>query len=222
VLADWNDAALQHEAARLGDATLAQHMDVTDRAAWQSAKQAAEKAFGPVEILINNAGLAPGPYELADMPPEHFDQLVAVMVTGMFNGIHTFAGGMRERGEGHILNTSSMAGLGGFPRLGAYSTSKFAIVGMSEVLKAEMEPHGVGVSVLCPGLVRTNLGSSWRRDDRPSPMDAGLDPSIVGAQVVEAIRHNEFYVITHGAHGPAVAARAARLQQAFDAAPQRS
>lgn len=81
---------------------------------------------------------------------------------------------------------------------------------MSETLRAELEPHGVGVSVLCPGRVRTGLSDS---------SEDGLEPSVVGAQVLDAIRKNEFYVMTHGELGAAVAARGARLQQAFDSAP---
>ena len=120
-----------------------------------------------------------------------------------------------------------MAGLvSATARLGAYTASKFAVVGMSEVLRAEMEPHGVGVSVLCPGLVRTNLGSDNQSPNRPKEVppggDVGIDPALVGAQVVEAIRANELYIITHGERGPTVAERAARIQRAFDAAPRRS
>jgi NADP-dependent 3-hydroxy acid dehydrogenase YdfG len=225
VLADWDAEALERESARLGAAALAQHLDVRDRAALGEAKQVAEKVFGPVEILFNNAGVGPGQDELADMPPEHFDKLVSIMLTGIFNGIHTFAAGMRDRGEGHIVNTASMAGLVASPRIGAYTTAKFAVVGLSEVLRAEMIPHGVGVSVLCPGLVQTNIGL---HDLRGSEAEAGrailaqgIDPSLVGHQVLEAIRSNELYVITHGEYGSSVADRSARLQRAFDSAPIR-
>ena len=226
VLADWDAEALEREAARLGVSALAQHLDVRDRAALGEAKEATEKAFGPVEILFNNAGVAPGPDELADMSPEEFDLRVSIMLTGVFNGIHTFAAGMRDRGEGHIVNTASMAGLVASPRLGAYTTAKFGVVGLSEVLRAEMDRHGVGVSVLCPGLVRTNIGlhglSESEADAGRAIMAQGLDPSIVGGQVLDAIRRNELYIITHGEYGASVAERAARLQGAFDTAPVRS
>jgi NAD(P)-dependent dehydrogenase (short-subunit alcohol dehydrogenase family) len=223
-VADWDVAALERESARLGPATLAQHLDVRDRAMWDAAKLATEAAFGPVEILVNNAGVAPDLNELADMPPEHFDRLVAIMLTGIFNGVHTFAGGMRGRREGHIVNTSSMAGLVASARLGAYTAAKFGAVGLSEVLRAEMEPYGVGVSVLCPGLVRTNIGSdnpNSTEEQRRAAFAAALDPSIVGAQVVDAIRRNDPYVLTHGEYGAAVADRSARIARAFEAAPRR-
>jgi len=226
VIADWNPTSLQRETARLGTVALAQQLDVRDRDGWQDARHAAEEAFGPVEILVNNAGVGPDLTELADMVPENFERLVSIKLIGTFNGIHTFGAAMRDRGEGHIVNTASMAGLVATARLGAYTASKFAVVGMTEVLRAEMEPHGVGVSVLCPGLVRTNLGSdnapSGRPIDLPPGVDAGIDPALVGAQVVEAIRADELYIITHGERGPMVAERAARIQRAFDAAPKRN
>jgi NAD(P)-dependent dehydrogenase (short-subunit alcohol dehydrogenase family) len=222
-LVDWDVAALERESARLGDATVAHRLDVTDRAGWAQVARSVEETFGPVEILVNNAGIAPDLNELADMPPETFDRLVGIKLTGTFNGIHTFAAGMRDRGDGHIVNTASMAGLMASAYLGAYTASKFAVVGLSEVLRAELESHGVGVSVLCPGMVHTNLAANSptenERAEMPSGMESGIDPALVGAQVVEAIRANELYIITHGEYGHIVAARAARLQRAFDAAP---
>jgi NAD(P)-dependent dehydrogenase (short-subunit alcohol dehydrogenase family) len=223
-VADWNSTSLERQTARLGPSVLALELDVRDRAGWQQAKKTTEDTFGPIEILVNNAGVGPDQHELADMPPEHFDRLVAIMLTGMFNGIHTFAAAMRDRAEGHVVNTASMAGLVASARLGAYTAAKFAVVGMTEVLRAEMEPHGVGVSVLCPGLVRTNLGSDNPNStlaERQAAFAAGIDPSLVGAQVVDAIRHNDLYVITHGEYGRAVDQRAARLRRAFDEAPKR-
>jgi NAD(P)-dependent dehydrogenase (short-subunit alcohol dehydrogenase family) len=223
-VADWNRTSLERQTTRLGPSLLAVELDVRDRAGWQQAKRTTEDTFGPVDILVNNAGVGPDQNELADMPPENFDRLVAIMLTGIFNGIHTFAAGMRDRAGGHIVNTASMAGLVASARLGAYTAAKFAVVGMTEVLRAEMEPHGVGVSVLCPGLVRTNLGSDNPNStpaQRRAAFAAGIDPGLVGAQVVDAIRHNDLYVITHGEYRPAVDQRAARLRRAFDDAPKR-
>jgi short-subunit dehydrogenase len=121
-----------------------------------------------------------------------------------------------------------MAGLMASALLGAYTASKFAVVGLSEVLRAEMESHGVGVSVLCPGMVRTNLAANTPPEHAPaaipdgmqSGMELGIDAALVGAQVVNAIRANDMYIITHGEYGRFVTERAARLQRAFDAAPR--
>lgn len=223
-LVDWNGDAVRRERERLGAATIAVELDVADRGAWPAAARAAEDAFGPVEILVNNAGIGPDLSELADMPPATFDRLVGIKLTGTFNGVHAFAAGMRARREGHVVNTASMAGLTASARLGAYTAAMFAVVGLSEVLHAELEPHGVGVSVLCPGMVRTNLPANTPPEHRPpgdaGGMESGIDPAIVGRQVVAAIRAGDLYVITHGEHGPNVAERAARIQRAFDAAPK--
>jgi len=221
-MVDWHGDDLERESARLGSATLTQRLDVTDRAGWAVAKERVEAEFGPVEILVNNAGVAPTTGSLADMTPESFDRMIDIKLGGTFNGIHTFAADMRERGEGHVVNTASMAGLMAIPGLGAYTASKFGVVGLSEVLWAEMKRHGVGVSVLCPGLVRTNLATNHPdrpADAEPVAMDAGIDPSIVGRQVVDAIRADELYVITHGETRPMVAERVDRLLAAFDRAP---
>lgn len=224
VLADRDQDALARQSDRLGADALALHLDVTDRNGWRDAKRAAEEAFGPVDILVNNAGIAHDLVELADLPVEVFDRQMAVMPTGTFNGVHTFAAAMRDRGAGHVVNTASMLGLVPNARFGAYSAAKFAVVGLTEALRAEMAPHGVGVSLLCPGLVRTNFGKSGDRGmssaDMTSSVGAGIDPSLVGAQVLAAIRENQPYVMTHAEFGTAVARRAARLQSAFDAAPR--
>jgi NAD(P)-dependent dehydrogenase (short-subunit alcohol dehydrogenase family) len=204
---------------------LAQHLDVPDRDGWQEAKRAAEEAFGPVEILVNNAGIGHDLVDLADLPAEVFDAMLAVTPSGTFNGVRAFAARMRGRGDGHIVNTASMLGLVANARFGAYSAAKFAVVGLSEALRAELEPYGVGVSVLCPGLIRTNFANSGDRgmssSEGSSSVGRGIDPRLVGTQVVDAIRGNNPYVMTHGEYGRVVAERADRLQRAFDAAPRR-
>jgi NAD(P)-dependent dehydrogenase (short-subunit alcohol dehydrogenase family) len=214
VLSDWDIATLNRECSRLGESARAVRLDVTDRPAWQEARQIAEATFGPVEILVNNAGVAPDWNELADMPAEHFDRLIAIMLTGVFNGVRTFAPGMRDRGEGHIVNTSSLVALTGGVRQGAYVAAKAGAIGLSESLLAEMQPFGVGVSVLCPGRVRTNL----LRENRPSHMsaDGGLEPKALAAQVINAIRMNDIYVVTHPEYKSLVEQRWLRLLDAFD------
>jgi NAD(P)-dependent dehydrogenase (short-subunit alcohol dehydrogenase family) len=220
---DWHGDDLERESDRLGPVTLPQRLDVTDRAGWAPAKERVEAEFGSVEILVNNAGIAPTTGPLADMSPESFDRMIAIKLGGTFNGVHTFAADMRARGEGHIVNTASMAGIMAIPGLGAYTASKFGVIGLSEVLRAEMQRHGVGVSVLCPGMVRTDLAA--HHPDRPANadpvvMDAGIDPALVGHQVVDAIRTDELYIITHGELRPMIAERGDRLLAAFDRAPR--
>jgi short-subunit dehydrogenase len=109
-----------------------------------------------------------------------------------------------------------MVGLIGLPRQGAYVAAKFGVVGLSEALWAEMGPHGVGVSVVCPARVRSNLLAGI--ECAPRGGNDGMDPSVVAARVVDAIRHDVFYVITHPEHKQLIADRAMRLLEAFDRA----
>ncbi len=214
VIADWDDTSLTSEAERLGPSAFPVHLDVTERSEWAEAKRLSEEAFGPVEILINNAGVAPDWNELVDMPEEHFDRLIAIMLTGVFNGVRTFVGAMRTRAEGHVVNMSSMVGLIGAARQGAYVAAKFAIVGFSETLRIELQPHGVGVSVVCPGRVRSNLLAGNAPTHKL--LDDGMDPSTCAAQMLAAIRQNDLYVITHPEHRSLIAARSERLLSAFE------
>jgi NAD(P)-dependent dehydrogenase (short-subunit alcohol dehydrogenase family) len=225
------------------DSALAAHpefhgvvLDVRDRAAWAAAKAEAEAAFGPVDILANNAGIASFGYQIADMDPEAFDRVVAVNLTGAFNGVHAFAADMRERGRGHIVNTSSMAGICGPSQAigGSYAAAKFGVVGLSETLRAELAPHGVGVSILCPGQTITGIAqNSFKHggDMRLPPGMAGNDTRseshangpVIGSveelvqQVLKGIEQDWTYIIAHGqGWWPLAEARHVALEAAFE------
>ena len=217
-LADWNREWLDAAVLELGAGASGVLLDVTDRDAWSQARDSVEADVGPVDILVNNAGIGPDLNRLAEMPPEHFDRLVAIKLSGTFNGI---VPGMRERRRGHVVNTASMAGLTASPRLGAYTAAKFGVVGLSEVLRAELAEEGIGVSVLCPGLVATRLTETSEfagvRKAAPTPSaQGGIDPMQVARQVVAAIREDRPYVITHAEHRPFVERRMNRILAAFD------
>jgi NAD(P)-dependent dehydrogenase (short-subunit alcohol dehydrogenase family) len=226
-LADVDQNALDAAAEELGEAAMAIVLDVTDRPGWALAKDLVEAKFGHVDILVNNAGIGPDLNRLDEMPPERFDRLIAIKLTGTFNGIHTFVPGMKSREHGHVVNTASMAGLIASAKLGAYTASKFAVVGMTEVLRAELAGSGVSASVLCPGLVATNLGETTRkagvqRAGKAPGTAGGIDPAQVGALVVQGIREDWLHIITHGEYRSFVAERSARILAAFDRAPNRS
>ena len=191
-------------------------LDSRDREGWARARDEAEAAFGPVDVLVNNAGISPDGNLLADMDPASFDRVIAINLTGVFNGISAFAARLRERARGHVVNTASMAGVAEvMPGLGSYATAKAGVVMMSEVLRAEMAPHGVGVTALCPGLVFTNLGETTRKVGGQvrggtmsmRDMPGGIEPSEVGPMVLRAIRENRAYCFTHAGRRGAVAAR---------------
>lgn len=203
-IADIDAEELDRTVASGGGKLRGQVLDVRDRAAWARAREEAEAALGPVDILLNNAGIAPDGIAFADMDPASFDRMIAINLTGVFNGIHTFGAALRERGRGHVVNTASTAGITfSYPGAGAYTAAKHAVVSMSETLRAEMEPHGIGVSVLCPGLIDTNLGRSTARL-KGEPVGEHLrmppgaaDPAMVGELVVKGIERNLPYIITH-------------------------
>jgi NAD(P)-dependent dehydrogenase (short-subunit alcohol dehydrogenase family) len=198
-----------------------QVLDTRDREGWVRAKADAEAAFGPVDVLVNNAGIGPDGRPFADMDPVSFDRMIAINLVGVFNGVSAFAAAMRERGRGHIVNTASTAGLTFSPRgAGAYTIAKHGVVSMSETLRAEMAPHGVGVSVLCPGLVATNLPRSTARlsgvgDPDASMPDMSIDPAIVGELVADAIGKDLPYILTHPDYWPAVEQRQSAVAAAF-------
>jgi short-subunit dehydrogenase len=148
----------------------------------------------------------------------------------VYNGVHFFLGAMRDAGDGHIVNTSSVGGLLGIPQLVPYCATKFAIAGLSEALRAELAGTGVGVSVLCPGSVRTRLWRTSRAvrglpDVDVPPADisgqsarVGMDADEVGRRVLDAVAANEFYIITHPAVRGAIVERHEHLLRGFDRA----
>lgn len=223
---DWLDAAV----GELGEAACGIELDVADRAAWSDARAKVEALFGPVDILINNAGIGPDFNPLTEMDPGYFDRMVAIKLTGTFNGVHTFIPGMCERSRGHVVNTASMAGLTASARLGAYTAAKFGVVGLSEVLRAEMESAGIGVSVLCPGFIETRLGeTSLRAGVDPvqvgrakASVGTGLNPAVVGDLVIEGIRRNHSHIVTHAEYATAVRRRMEPIYAAFERVPVRN
>ena len=201
-----------------GDAILPLQLDTRDRAGWSAAKQAAEARFGPVDVLVNNAGIGPDGHELADMTLESFDRTIAIDLTAVFNGVHMFAADMKARGSGHIVNTASMNGIViGMKHFGAYATAKHGVVAMSEALREELAPHGVGVSVLCPGPVQSAMTetSHLLGSDAPERWPADrMRPIRAGRMVLRAIELDLSHIFTHPEMWPAVTQRAEMIAQA--------
>jgi NAD(P)-dependent dehydrogenase (short-subunit alcohol dehydrogenase family) len=220
-IADVDAESIDAAVARRPTMLVGERLDIRDRQAWALVKERAESKLGPVDILMNNAGIGPNRSELADMDAAAFDRIVAINLTGVFNGISAFAADMRSRRHGHIVNTSSMAGLySGAPLLGGYSVAKAGVVAMSEALRAELAPHGVGVSVLCPGLVKTNLGRTTARlNEAPDPSaempESEVTIPAVANAVLSGIRNNTAYIVTHPRYWPQVEKRMSSLREAF-------
>lgn len=189
-------------------------LDVTDRAAFERAAQETESVVGPVQLLFNTAGVSMfGPLE--DSTYEDYDWMMGVNFGGVVNGIRTFVPRMIRLGEGgYIVNTASMSGLIASGPAGIYSASKFAVVGLSQALRQSLDRYDIGVSVLCPGNVNTNIAeavhtrpahlgnSGYHIDDEVMDAfrniySAGMDPVTLAEHTMEAMSRNQLYVIPY-------------------------
>lgn len=176
------DAAAEVEAA--GAAAIAVEADVADREAVAALVARAEDELGPLAALVANAGVAHvGP--LLDALPEELDRLFRVNVLGTLNAIQQGAAAMIARGAGgKLIVASSITGRQGFPLLGLYSATKFAIVGLVQAAAKELAPHGITVNAYCPGVVDTPMN-----DGVSAGLDAalGVAPGAAVAQFAESI-----------------------------------
>lgn len=224
VLADIEVGFAQEEAARLPAAAEVQviALDVRSLDSWQAARDAVERRSGAIDVLCNNAGISTGFKPLVELSPETFERVMAINVTGVYNGIKICAPAMIARGSGHIVNTSSMNGLSPFGSFAAYSASKFAVLGLSDALREELAPAGVGVSTLFPGLTRSRMAESdtgKAAANDPARLAAiranMMDPVWLGRAVVRAVEGNEPYIVTHPEYRDSLAARQERILAAF-------
>lgn len=211
-------------------------LDVTDRSAMASAAAETEKRFGKVHVLVNNAGVGiEGPLRHATY--DDWDFGLGVNLGGVVNGIQTFVPRIRAHGEGgHIVNTASLAGLVWMPSfMTVYTTSKAAVITLSECIRDDLAPDGIGVSVLCPGPVKSNIHQSGRNRPEKFRGSSGfaeaeaklaertvsplwMEPEVVGEKVLRAIRNGELYVITHGEWRDAFDQRIAAIRAAMPSA----
>lgn len=156
VLADVLDDDGRAVAADLGDAARYEHLDVTDEERWQAVVAATEDAFGPVSVLVNNAGiLAFSPVYAQDAA--EFRRVLDVNLTGAFLGIKTVARSMRKGGGGSIVNISSTGGMEGLPMLAAYSSSKWGLRGLSRTAALDLGRQGIRVNTVHPGGIDTPM-----------------------------------------------------------------
>ncbi|MFQ5691957.1 MAG: SDR family NAD(P)-dependent oxidoreductase, partial [Nitrospinota bacterium] len=168
--------------------------DVSDSETYRKTARAILDA-GPVDILVNNAGYGfVGPF--LRYSPEEVERLMRTNFHGAVLGVFHFAPAMKERGAGHIVNLASLAGLVPVPYLGAYSASKFALVALSQTLRFELAPYGVGVSAVCPGAVDTPFFEAHPSFRRPKGQRRGraVSAARVSRDVLAAIRKNRSLV----------------------------
>lgn len=221
VLADVDEVrmrAVEAELAEGGTEVLPVVCDTSLESSVQALAQATLDRFGAAHVLCNNAGVA-GTGDPWSGPISAWHWVVGINLYGVVHGIRAFLPIMQDQREGHIVNTASMAGLVALPGAAAYNATKTAVVAISEGLFLELQSLGspVGVSVLCPGFVKTNLlaGQQWQDRLGPEPpmttspigqmietmltqgVENGVDPDLIAAQVLDAIRAGRFWILTH-------------------------
>jgi NAD(P)-dependent dehydrogenase (short-subunit alcohol dehydrogenase family) len=233
VLADRDEAALaaaRPQVEELGATVLAVPTDVGELASVQALADRSFDHFGAVHVLFNNAGVA-----IAGLMHEHtheeWEWVMRVNLWGVIHGVETFVPRLIAQGQGgHVVSTASFAGMVPNYGLGAYCVTKYGVVALSECLQRELRAEGIGVSVLCPMMVSTNIGANSARD-RPGavaeaagmeaastrpPEGRTLEVGAVADRVVDAIRRNELYILTHEESRDFIRRRFDRIDRSFE------
>jgi NAD(P)-dependent dehydrogenase (short-subunit alcohol dehydrogenase family) len=208
-------------------------LDVTDREAMAAAARETEQVFGKVHVLVNNAGVGiQGPFQ--GITYADWDFGLAVNLGGVVNSLQSFLPRIRAHGEGgHIVSTASLAALVPMPAMFViYVAAKAAVVAISETIRGDLAQENIGVSVLCPGPIRTNIhelsknrppqfgvGDAFRKAEEAGVTNVGfpsmMEPAEVGARVLKAVQNDELYIITHGEWRPGAEQRHAAIQAAM-------
>jgi NAD(P)-dependent dehydrogenase (short-subunit alcohol dehydrogenase family) len=238
VLADIQKDAVEEAAHGLSGTNkrvMPVRLDVTQEQSVLDALAEAERAFGKLHIACNNAGVPMHGVPLIEVPEADWRFAIGVNVWGVIHGIRHFVPAILKHGEeGHVVNTASVAGFQNRrgTNQGPYSMSKYAVLSLSEALEIELEGTPVGVSVLCPGPVATNIarGARNRPEHLGGPGDSthdeavlaerlatrGLDPKRVGERVVDAIRTRTFYAFVSAVPADTIRARHRRIEAALE------
>lgn len=224
-LADIDEGGLDETVAALrdaGHAAIGVPTDVRHESAIQGLADAALGEFGAVHVVANNAGIGIGG-AVEEMSVDDWAWTLDVDLWSVIHGVRTFVPILKEQGEGHITATSSMAGLVCGPTLGAYHVAKHGVVAIMDTLRVELEAAGSAVraSVLCPGPIATEIVRSSRRHHERDPLEAagtfmdrleghldeGMDPAEVGDLVLDAVRNERFWILTHPSYALAAVER---------------
>ncbi len=237
MLADRDAEGLEKAVAELSSETnqvASVVCDVADANEIEKAAQATIDHFGKVHIVVNNAGVGLGG-QPGEIPLQDWRWIVDINLMGVVHGVEVFTPLILSHGEGgHIINTGSMAGHVAPGGMGPYNATKYAVVGYSESLKADLAPHNIGVSVLCPGWVRTNIHTTGfgrpsggptleeaKDDPQFQEMDAvikgGLDPDAVADWVADCVEANRLYIFTHEMMKIGIDMKYAQIQADYEA-----
>ena len=229
-LADWNADHIAGAKQALAGSNAVHFVktNVADRDSLRAAADETLEAFGKIHVLCNNAGVNGGG-TAASPDFDDWDRAISVNLGGVINGTKIIVPIIRAQGEGgHVVNTSSMAGVVPLPGLAAYSTAKYAVRGYSESLRMQLAPKGIGVSCLFPGATRTALvplpedDPSIDEENAPQflkdlwdAMRGAIDPEDTGRAVVDAIKANRFYIFTNREFLDEVRERHREIEDAF-------
>ena len=204
--------------------------DVTNREQMQSVADQIKSDFGKVHILMNNAGINTM-LAIEEMSYKEWDWCIGVNLGGVINGLQSFLPLITAHSEGgHILNTSSAFGMRPVPQQAAYCGAKYAVVGISESIRMDLAPKNIGVSVLCPGIIATNImksarnrpddlaggGEAGMKEMEPFVLSEGLSPDKVAEQVLRGIKANKPYIFTHAGVSDDFERRFQKILAAFD------
>jgi NAD(P)-dependent dehydrogenase (short-subunit alcohol dehydrogenase family) len=228
VLADIEEPVLEETARALsadGAEVLAVVTDVSDAGSVHELRERTLQHFGAAHLIHNNAGVGVGG-PIWEVSEEEWRWIIGVNLWGVIHGINAFVPVLLEQGEGHVVNTASVAGLSSTPGLGPYTATKHAVVAVSESLFKDLRSAGatIGVSVLCPAFVQTGIAQSdrnrpaWAPEHDPAGaeertsfiqamVDGGIQPQTVADRVFEAVHDGTFYILTHPEVKPALALR---------------
>jgi len=196
-IGDVDAASAEATAAELGDGTVGLALDVTDRPGFTAFLDDVEQRLGPVDVLVNNAGIMPvGPLEEEDDATAI--RLLEINLHAVIHGTKEAMRRMKPRGTGHIVNVASSAGKSGLPYLATYCATKHGVVGLSESVRAELRGTGVNVSVVMPGIVKTELSTGLVE----TPAFKNSTPEDVADAVVDALKFARFDVFVPKSIGP--------------------
>jgi NAD(P)-dependent dehydrogenase (short-subunit alcohol dehydrogenase family) len=238
VIADIDEENLKKaglDLAAAGISVLTVALDVAEEAQWQEVANQALARFGKIHMVVNNAGVGGDMGPIENQDKKGWQWALDVNLMGVVYGAKIMTPLIKKHGEGGwIVNVASMAGMGGVPYLGAYTATKAAVVALSESWAGELEEQGIHVSVLCPAFVQTRIHESERNrpvqyqpdevrtsDKNSFPnstkqmVESGIEVSIVGKRVVEALNDGEFYIFTHPNYRPIMQGRTAAIDAAF-------
>ncbi|MFZ8997848.1 MAG: SDR family NAD(P)-dependent oxidoreductase [Ilumatobacteraceae bacterium] len=176
-------------ASELGDSVVYRHLDVTDGDDWAAMVDETERRWGPIGVLVNNAGIVSfGP--IAEMDPATWQRTIDINLTGVWRGIHAVVPSMRRAGGGSIVNISSTAGLQGYANLGAYVASKWGVRGLTKAAALELARDGIRVNSIHPGPIRTPMIDGLDADElsRSQPIARVGEPSEVTDMLLFVVR----------------------------------